>query len=99
MAWLGSAFNELKRHDEAFAAYDKALAIKPYLAEASACAVAMPLAISNVLMTRFLAYHKAPEDKPERAEVWLARGNVFKDLKGHYEAVTAYDKALVSNMV
>ena len=35
-AWLGrgNVFAELKRYDEAFAAYDKALALKPDLAEA-----------------------------------------------------------------
>ena len=35
-AWLGrgNVFSELKRYDEAFAAYDKALALKPDLAEA-----------------------------------------------------------------
>ena len=41
-----------------------------------------------------VAYDKALEGKPELAEVWLARGNVFKDLKRHDEAFTAYDKAL-----
>ena len=34
-AWIGrgNVFKDLKRYDEAFAAYDKALAIKPDLAE------------------------------------------------------------------
>ena len=52
-------FRRLKRYDEAFAAYDKALALKPDLAEA-----------------------------------WLGRGNVFVDLKRYDEAFAAYDKAL-----
>ena len=47
-----------KRYDEAFAAYDKALALKPDLAEA-----------------------------------WLGRGNVFTELKRYDEAFAAYDKA------
>ena len=50
---------KLKRYDEAFAAYDKALALKPDLAEA-----------------------------------WLGRGNVFTELKRYDEAFAAYDKAL-----
>jgi predicted O-linked N-acetylglucosamine transferase (SPINDLY family) len=52
-------FFDLKRYDEAFAAYDKALGLKPDLAEA-----------------------------------WLGRGNVFCDLKRYDEAFAAYDKAL-----
>src|SRR5262249_4632143 len=32
--------------------------------------------------------------KPDLAEAWLARGNVFKDLGRYDEALVAYDKAL-----
>ena len=52
-------FSDLKHHDEAFAAYDKALSFKPDLAEA-----------------------------------WLGRGNVFFDYKRFAEAYAAFDKAL-----
>ncbi len=49
---------ELKRYDEALAAHDKALALKPDLAEA-----------------------------------WLGRGNLFTELRRYDEAFAAYDKA------
>jgi predicted O-linked N-acetylglucosamine transferase (SPINDLY family) len=39
-------------------------------------------------------YDKALSLKPDLANVWLGRGNVFYDLKRHDEAFAAYDKAL-----
>ena len=33
-------------------------------------------------------------EKPDLAEAWLGRGNVFFDLKRYDEAFAAYDKAL-----
>ena len=84
---------ELKRYDEAFAAYDKALALKPDLAEAW-------LGRGNVFTElkrydeAFAAYDKALALKPDLAEAWLGRGNVFTELKRHDEAFAAYDKAL-----
>jgi predicted O-linked N-acetylglucosamine transferase (SPINDLY family) len=55
-------FTELRRYEEAFAAYDRALALKPDFAEA-----------------------------------WLSRGNVFFDLKQYKNAYAACDKALMLN--
>ncbi len=66
----------LKRYDEAFAAYDKALALKPDLADAW-------LGRGNVFYAlkrydeAFAAYDKALALKPDLAEAWLGRGNVF----------------------
>ena len=40
------------------------------------------------LMTQPLAL------KPDLAEAWLGRGNVFADLKRYDDAFAAYDKAL-----
>src|SRR4029077_128181 len=39
-------------------------------------------------------YDKALALKPDLAEAWLGRGNVFKDLRRYDEALVAYDKAL-----
>ena len=94
-AWLGrgNVFYDLKRYDEAFAAYDKALALKPDLAEAW-------LGRGNVFydLKRYdeasTAYDKALALKADLAEAWLGRGNVFYDLKRYDEAFAAYDKAL-----
>ena len=89
----GSAFNDLKRYDEALAAYDKALALKPGLAEAW-------LGRGNVLNElkrcdeALAAYDNSLALKADLAEVWLGRGNVFNDLKRHDEALGAYEKSL-----
>ena len=40
-----------------------------------------------------LTYDKALALKPDLAEAWLGRGNVFKDLRRYDEALVAYDKA------
>ena len=94
-AWLGrgSVFYALKRYDEAFAAYDKTLALKPDLAEAW-------LGRGNVFFElkrhdeAFAAYDKALAMKPDLESAWLGRGNVFSELKRYDEAFAAYDKAL-----
>ena len=42
----------------------------------------------------FAAYDKALEFKPELANAWLGRGNVFFNLERYDEAFASYDKAL-----
>src|SRR5262249_37699091 len=85
--------SDLKRYDDAFAAYDKALSVKPDLAGAW-------LGRGNVFYDlkryddAFAAYDKALLIKPDLADAWLGRGNVFSDLKRHDDAFAAYDKAL-----
>ena len=94
-AWLGrgNVFTELKRYEVAFAAYDKALALKPDLAGAW-------LGRGNVFaaLKRYdealAAYDKALALKPDLAKSWLGRGNVFTELRRYDEAFAAYDQAL-----
>ena len=43
---------------------------------------------------RFSAYDNALTLKPDLAEAWLGRGNIFAELKRYDEAFSAYDKAL-----
>jgi tetratricopeptide (TPR) repeat protein len=75
------------------AAYDRALSLKPDLAEAW-------LGRGNVLddlLRRdeaFAAYDKALSLRPGLAEAWLGRGNASYDLARYDAALTAYDKAL-----
>ena len=94
-AWLGrgNVFCELKRYDEAFAAYDRALALKPDLANAW-------LGRGNVFCElkrydeAFATYDRALALKPDLANAWIGRGNVFCELKRYDEAFAAYDRAL-----
>ena len=94
-AWLGrgNVFFDLKHYDEALAAYDKALALKPDLENAW-------VGRGNVFyeLKRYdealAAYDKALALKPDLDEAWLGRGNVFYELKRYDEAFAAYDKTL-----
>jgi predicted O-linked N-acetylglucosamine transferase (SPINDLY family) len=94
-AWLGrgNVCTELRRYDEAFAAYDKALTLKPDLASAW-------LGRGNVdaILKRYdealASYDKALALKPDLENAWLGRGNVDTALKRFDEAFAAYDKAL-----
>ena len=45
-------------------------------------------------MKPLAAYDKALAFKPDLAEAWLGRGNVFDKLKRHEEAASAYAKVL-----
>jgi len=86
-------FFDLRRNDEALAAYDKALTRRPGLPEAW-------LGRGNVLSElkrhgeAMAAYERALSLRADLAEGWLGRGNVLFDLKRADEALSAYDKAL-----
>jgi protein O-GlcNAc transferase len=94
-AWLGrgNVLTELKRRDDALAAYDRALSIKPDLAEAW-------LGRGNVAwgLKRYeealAAYDKALAIKADIEGAWIGRGNVFTELGRHDEAFIAFDKAV-----
>ena len=84
---------EIRRNDEAWAFYQKALALKPELAEAwvergrGAGRAAPPRRATRT-------YDKAHALDPGLAEAWFGRGSVFLELKRYDEAIAAYDKAL-----
>jgi predicted O-linked N-acetylglucosamine transferase (SPINDLY family) len=75
------------------AAYEKALALKPDLAEAW-------LGQGNVCHARkrrdnaLAAYDRSLALKPDFAEAWLGRGHALIELRQWSDAVAAYDKAL-----
>ena len=48
---------------------------------------------SSAELVNLAAYDKALALKPDLAEAWLGRGNVFFELKRYDEAFAAYDKA------
>jgi predicted TPR repeat methyltransferase len=81
------------RHEEAVAAYDRALTLRPELLEAW-------LGRANLLyrLGRYdeaaIACERALALKPDHAEAWVARGNSCLALQRLDEALTAYDQAL-----
>ena len=94
-AWLGrgNVLNKLKRREQAFGTYHKALALKPDLAGAW-------LGHGNVFYERgryeeaFAAYDKTLALNPDLAGAWLGRGNVFFKIERYDKALDAYDRAL-----
>ncbi len=80
-------------NDDALAAYDKAVSIKPDLEGAW-------LGRGNVCCdlkrydAAFAAYDKALSIRPDLAEAWLGRGNVLTELKRYDDASAAYERAL-----
>jgi protein O-GlcNAc transferase len=83
----------MKRHGEALASYDEALAREPGL-------IAAWLGRGDVLtdLKRYdealAAYDDAPGKSADLGEAWVGRGNVFHRLKRYDVALAAYDKAL-----
>jgi len=89
----GNLLCKLKRYDEAFAAYDRALALDPGLAGAH---LGRGNALRELKRNREAldAYDAALSRTPDFAEAFLGRGDVLYELKRHNEALTAFDRAI-----
>jgi len=83
----------VQAHSDAVTAYDRALALRPDLAEAwlGRGYVHTELKQHNEALA---AYEQALALRPDLAEAWLGRGNVHVELKQHNDALAAYDRAL-----
>jgi len=90
---IGLALAALGRKEEAIAAYDKALEIKPDYHEAWNN---RGTALSDLGRHEeaIAAYDKAIELKPDYDAAWYNRGTALSALGRHEEAIAAYDKAL-----
>jgi predicted TPR repeat methyltransferase len=82
----------LKDHHEALAAYEKALALRPDLAEAWLGRGALFAHIKRH-EDAIAAFDKALTIKPDLAEAWLGRGDALQVLNRPEEAVVAYRQA------
>jgi Tfp pilus assembly protein PilF len=89
----GNAFKELKRFEEALAAFDAAIAIKPSNAE-SYVNRGTVLQELKLLDEALASYDHAIALKPASAEAQNNRGNVLKELNRFEEALASYDRAL-----
>src|SRR5262249_5399082 len=81
---------------EALAAYDKALAIKPDLAEAWV-GNGKSLCVLRQYDKAIAAFDKALALQPDLPVAWLGRGNGFAGVKRYDEAFAAIDQALALN--
>jgi len=94
-AWLGrgNVFYELRRLNEAFGAYDKALSLNSELAGAWLGRGHLFLELRRYDEARD-AYDKALSLKPNLAEAWVGRGNVWQRCGRHEESASDFAKVL-----
>lgn len=89
---LGNALHAMKRHDEAIAQYERAIALKPdhvaYTNRGNA------LAALHRHLEALQSYDKAIAFEAGYAEAYSKRGDVLRELKRNDDAVVSYDVAL-----
>jgi len=90
---MGNALKEQGKLDEAIAAYNKALSIKPDHAEAYNN-MGVTLQDQGKLGEAIAAYNKALSIKPDYAEAYCNMGLALQDQGKPDEAIVAYNKAL-----
>ncbi|WP_243903063.1 tetratricopeptide repeat-containing S1 family peptidase [Aetokthonos hydrillicola] len=89
----GNSLFDSQRYEEAIAAYDKAIAIKPDYAYAWNNR-GNALGELKRYEEAIAAYDKAIAIKPDYADAWYNRGVALGELKRYEEAIAAYDKAI-----
>jgi tetratricopeptide (TPR) repeat protein len=89
----GETFLELKRYDDALAAYNRAVELRPEYAEAWNGKGDTLLALKRYEEARN-AYDKAIQFQPNYGEAWIGRGNALNSLQQYKEAINSFDKAL-----
>ena len=89
----GNNFLESHRYEDAVAAYDKAIKIKPDKYEALINQGNALTALQRY-EDAIAAYDKAIAIKPDLHEAWYDRGNALTALQRYEDAVASYDKAI-----
>lgn len=92
----GVNLSNLGQYSEAVAAYDKAVFIRPFNADAwNNRGVALDKL--GQYSEAVSSYDKAVTIQPAFAEAWYNRGIAYRKLGRYADAVTSYDKALAAN--
>ena len=90
---LGNVLRGLKRHEDALASYERALALEPEHAEILSNRGATLHELSRYAEA-LDSYERALVLKPRYPEALYNRGNVLRDMKRHEDALASYDGAL-----
>jgi tetratricopeptide (TPR) repeat protein len=89
----GEKFRKSQRYEEAIAAYDQAIKIKPDYSEAW-YAKAYSLYQLQRYEEALVAYEKVIQLQPEEAHAWFVRGWILGELQQYDEAIASYNKAI-----
>ena len=92
----GGELRQLRRFDEAIAAFDGAIALQPGYAEAHN-GRGIVLANLNRVADALASFENAVALKPDYAEAYNNRGMILQDLARLDEALASYDRALELN--
>jgi tetratricopeptide (TPR) repeat protein len=89
----GVALQAMRRHDDALASFDKAIALKPDFAETHSNRGAVLQKLKRY-EDALASYDKAIALKPDYANAHHNRGSILKILRRHDDALADYDKAI-----
>jgi tetratricopeptide (TPR) repeat protein/tRNA A-37 threonylcarbamoyl transferase component Bud32 len=89
----GNTLYNLSRFEEALAAYDRAISLRPDYAEVWQEKAKTLYELKNYRESQS-AYDKAIELKPEYLEAWTGRGYALEKLQQSQEAIASFDNAL-----
>ena len=93
---LGASLQQMQRHEEALASYDKAIALKPDYANAHYNRGSI-LKQMKRQREALASYDRAIALNPGHAEAHNSRGIVLQELRRYAEALSSYDKAIAIN--
>ncbi|WGV24039.1 serine/threonine-protein kinase [Halotia branconii] len=89
----GNTLFELQRYQDALAAYEQAVEIRPDYAQGWN-GQGKTLSKLKQYKAALAAYDKAIQIQPEYVEAWSGRGFILQNLQRYSEAIASFDKAL-----
>lgn len=92
----GLKLQELRRHEEALASFDRAIALRPDFAEALS-GRGMALKGLRQFEEAVASYDRALAVRPDFAQAWYNRALALQDLEKHEDAIKSYDLAIAAS--
>lgn len=92
----GLKLQELHRHDEAVASFDRAITLKPNFVEAY-CNRGISLKMLKQFSAAVASYERAVAIKPDFSQAWYNLALALQDLQQYPAAVASYDRAIAAS--